>query len=121
MSVALSFGCSGKAEGEHSWRGPNVLLSDANVLGGVCDCTLRSHPHCSVPIQQHVPLVKGLKGGQHTAGCWECPFHHHCVPVEECRLTRGELDALLKDGMKWTERQGLSWEEDRQLCARLRR
>ncbi|GAB4820986.1 hypothetical protein N2152v2_008032 [Parachlorella kessleri] len=32
------------------------------------------------------------------------------------RLNRDSLDAVLKDGMKWTEKAGLSWPEDRQVC-----
>lgn len=31
------------------------------------------------------------------------------------RISRGDLDALLRHGMRWTEERGLSWPEDREV------
>jgi hypothetical protein len=45
------------------------------------------------------------------------PNTNSVLPCWLGRLTRETLDKVLKDGMKWTEKQGLSWEEDRQVRA----
>eukprot|EP01023_Acetabularia_acetabulum_P015338 TRINITY_DN17422_c0_g1_i3.p1 TRINITY_DN17422_c0_g1~~TRINITY_DN17422_c0_g1_i3.p1 ORF type:complete len:403 (-),score=86.82 TRINITY_DN17422_c0_g1_i3:840-2048(-) len=45
---------------------------------------------------------------------------YHAVPVgvgssSLCQLTKAELNEVLKDGMKWAERKGHCWPEDRHI------
>ncbi|KAL4428526.1 hypothetical protein ABPG75_002615 [Micractinium tetrahymenae] len=32
------------------------------------------------------------------------------------KLSKADLEAVLGEGMRWTERRGISWPEDRQCC-----
>lgn len=40
-------------------------------------------------------------------------FLNHCR-----RISRSDLDSLLRHGMRWTEERGLSWPEDREVNLR---